>query len=310
MQIKAATARYKTFDDSGPSDGVFEAIVSVFNNVDAMGDVVLPGAFADTIAEWAASPDRLPVLWSHRMDDPMFNIGEVLELTEFAGGSKELPDWVDPFVAVNGGLWVRGRIDTDPAAGPIAQHALKVLRTRRVTQFSYAYDEIDAGPVEVNGGKAWGLKKVKLHEVSPTQVGANNLTELLLAKSTRVASRVAAQKMVCTQEEADAMASALELLQATLDAAEIEEAGSDVTVPEPESVPVGPGEIPAAGRLAGRKVGRTLSRRNEANIREAVALLDDTLKSLDEQPAGDEGKRRTVGQYMVEMANHRAELVA
>jgi phage head maturation protease len=182
VKLKSAPVRLKA-DDGSTGAGEFEAIVSVFNNVDSWGDVVRPGAFKDTIAEWKASASTLPVLWSHRMDDPNFNIGEVLDIAELEAGADSLPDWVDPFVKENGGLWVKGRIDTGADASPIAAQGLRLLRSRRVTQFSYAYDEIDSGPAKSDGESVWELRKVKLYEVSPTQVGANELTELLAAKT-------------------------------------------------------------------------------------------------------------------------------
>jgi hypothetical protein len=190
MKLKTAPAQFKAPGDDGADGGVFEAIVSVFGNVDSWGDVVLPGAFADTIAQWKASPNTLPVLWSHRMDDPTFNIGAVEDLAELTPGDVTIPGWVDQHVRDNGGLWVKGRIDTGPDASPIAVQALRLLKSRRVTQFSYAYDELDSGPVKVDGADAWGLKKIKLYEVSPTQIGANELTELLAAKAAVTAGRV------------------------------------------------------------------------------------------------------------------------
>lgn len=224
MKLKCAPARFKAPGDDTAGAGEFEAIVSVFGNIDSWGDVVMPGAFADTIAEWKAGPDTLPVLWSHRMDDPTFNIGAVVDIAEFEPGT-DMPEWVDPFVRENGGLWVKGVIDTGADASPVAVQALRLLKSRRVTQFSYAYDEIDGGPVTINGADAWGLHKLKLYEVSPTQIGANELTELLAAKA------------------------------------------------------------------GGLKVGRALSAKNEDNIRQAVTLLTETLKSLDGGDDSEKAKR-------------------
>jgi uncharacterized protein len=179
VKLKQAPAQFKA---GGSDAGTFEAIVSVFNNVDAYGDVVLPGAFTKTIADWAASPDTLPVLWSHRMDDPTYNIGAVIEIGELAAGDGRIPEWADEHVKANGGLWVKGLIDTGPDASPIAVQALRLLKARRVTQFSYAYEEVDSSWITHNGQDAWGLATLKLYEVSPTQIGANELTELLAAK--------------------------------------------------------------------------------------------------------------------------------
>ncbi|MFI1382100.1 hypothetical protein [Embleya sp. NPDC020886] len=49
MRMKSAAAQVKVKSDGG--DGEFEALVSVLGNKDSHGDVVLPGAFADTLAE-------------------------------------------------------------------------------------------------------------------------------------------------------------------------------------------------------------------------------------------------------------------
>ncbi len=181
MKLKQAPARFKAAGGDDDS-GTFEAIVSVFNNVDSYGDVVLPGAFAKSIEDWAASADTLPVLWSHNMSDPTYNIGGVVEIEELGPNDPRIADWADPFVKANGGLWVKGVIDTGDDAGPIAKQALRLLKARRVTQFSYAYEEINSGPITIDGADAWGLHELKLYEVSPTQIGANELTELLAAK--------------------------------------------------------------------------------------------------------------------------------
>jgi phage head maturation protease len=187
MKLKSATAQFKAAGDPAGA-GSFEALVSVFGTVDSWGDVVRPGAFADTIADWKASGDQLPVLWSHRMDDPMYNIGSVVDIAELAAGDSRMPDWVDPVVRRNGGLWVHGVIDTGADATAVAVQALRLLKARRVTQFSYAYDEVEAGPATLDGADVWELRKLKLYEVSPTQIGANELTELLAAKAAGIVS--------------------------------------------------------------------------------------------------------------------------
>lgn len=183
MKLKSARAQFKATGDAATGTGSFEALVSVFGTIDSWGDVVRPGAFTDTIADWKSSGDQIPVLWSHRMDDPMYNIGTVVDIAELAGGDARMPEWVDPVARTNGGLWVHGQIDTGADATAIAVQAMRLLKARRVTQFSYAYDELDAGPAVVDGVDVWELRKLRLYEVSPTQIGANDLTELLAAKS-------------------------------------------------------------------------------------------------------------------------------
>lgn len=152
--------------DDGLEEGVFEAIVSVFGNVDSYGDVVLPGAFTKTLAEWAESGDPIPVYWSHRMDDPDFNIGHVLE-------AKETDE----------GLWVKAQLDLDPDSRK-ARQVYRLLRGRRVTQFSFAYDIVEGAWVKRAGeDDVYELRELKLYEVGPTPIGANQETELLAVKA-------------------------------------------------------------------------------------------------------------------------------
>jgi phage head maturation protease len=185
MKFKNCPAfRTKAADTKADDVATFEAIVSVFNNPDWYGDVVLPGAFAETLAEWKSSGDPIPVLWSHNMANPLFNIGMVLEADELEAGDPRLDaDWLDPFVKANGGLWVRGQLDQGAEASEIATAARRLLKARRVTQFSYAYDVVDGGWGQRGGEDVYELRTLKLYEVSPTQIGANDLTELLDAKA-------------------------------------------------------------------------------------------------------------------------------
>lgn len=166
MLFKTFPALVKaTEQDDGLEPGQFEAIVSVFDNVDSYGDVVRPGAFTDTLAEWAAKGDPIPVYYSHRMDDPDYNIGYVLEARE-----------------VTEGLWVKGQLDLDDEARK-ARQVNRLMKGRRLTQFSFAYDIVDAGWVTVDEEEFFELRKLRIHEVGPTPIGANQETELLAVKA-------------------------------------------------------------------------------------------------------------------------------
>lgn len=147
----------------GLPEGQFEALVSVFGNVDSSGDVVLPGAFTATLAEWAASGDSIPVVWSHRWDDPFAHIGEVVEATE-----------------TERGLLVKGQLDVE---NPTGLQVAKLLKARRVKQFSFAYDVLEGGFAERDGQEVYELRQLKLHEVGPCLLGVNQETQLIAAKS-------------------------------------------------------------------------------------------------------------------------------
>lgn len=174
VKIKAAG------EPDGLPDGQFEAIVSVFGNVDSYGDVVMPGAFQKTLERWAESGNPIPVYYSHRMDDPDFNIGHVLEAAELEPGDDRLPAGLKDL----GGLWVKAELDiVDPVPGSRATQVHRLLKGRRVTQFSFAYDVIDGGFEQKDGNEIFALRELDLYEVGPTPIGANQETELLAVKS-------------------------------------------------------------------------------------------------------------------------------
>src|SRR4051812_38886641 len=100
MKHKSMPAMVANTDDT-PA-GVFEAIVSVFNNKDLGGDIVRPGAFVKSLEYWNASGDPIPIYWSHRMDDPTYNVGEILDAKELAAGDPSIPSWANDWVRNNG----------------------------------------------------------------------------------------------------------------------------------------------------------------------------------------------------------------
>lgn len=201
MKFKTAPVSVKAVD---ADSGIFEAIVSVFGNKDSYGDVVMPGAFAKTLADWEAKGDPIPVYFSHRMDDPDYNIGYVLEAKE-----------------TDQGLWVKAQLDiADPTPTSKAPQVHRLLKGRRITQFSFAYDVIADKKV----GDVNELHEMKLYEVGPTPIGANQETELLAVKAAQQAAegigvgikagRVLAAKHI------DSLRSAQEAIGAVIAAAE------------------------------------------------------------------------------------------
>lgn len=146
----------------GLEDGQFLGYASVFDNVDSYGDVVRKGAFADTLAEWDAKGDSIPLLWGHDMVDPWSNIGSV-EASED-----------------DHGLLVKGTFDME---NPKAQQVYRLVKGRRVGDMSFAYDVLDSGPTEVDGSKVLELRKLRLYEASIVPIGANQETEILAVKA-------------------------------------------------------------------------------------------------------------------------------
>lgn len=172
MKTKTVPASYAPDDGAG-----FEAIVSVFNNKDFGGDIVRPGAFTESIEYWKSLGDPMPVLWSHRMDDPNYNIGSVVDMDELAAFDKRIPEWAPDHVKANGGLWVKAELDE--GGGGIAAQVRHLLTKRRVRQFSFTYDVLNEKLTKAGNE----LLSLFVHEVGPTPIGMNPLTVLAGAKT-------------------------------------------------------------------------------------------------------------------------------
>lgn len=175
----------------GLSAGQFEALVSVIGNKDSYGDVVMDGAFDESLAEWKASGNPLPIIWSHGYSDPKNHIGYALDVAQKTIGDKT-------------GLWVKGQLDIEPGTEhENARKTAHLLRQRRVTQFSFSYDVLDAAMEKSEElGDYYALRKVRLYEVGPTLIGANQETELLNAKAFQaIAAEVKSGRVISAKNE-------------------------------------------------------------------------------------------------------------
>ncbi|WP_431785372.1 HK97 family phage prohead protease [Microbacterium maritypicum] len=166
MLTKTLTVEVKAIGDD--DSGLFQAYASVFNNVDSYGDMVIPGAFLESLREYGSKGQGIPLYWRHRMDDPFMNLGATTEARED-----------------NHGLWTESQLDL---TNETAQQVYKLLKEGRVRQMSFAYDILEAAWVErkpEDGGSYYELRKLRIHEISIVPVGANQETEILAVKSAR-----------------------------------------------------------------------------------------------------------------------------
>jgi len=154
--------RLKDIDDK---QSIITAYVSVFNNIDTDGDMVMPGAFKKTIAERGpgASRVRIKHLWMH---DPYNVIGVPEEMKED-----------------NEGLLVRSRFGTDQfSRDKLQQHADGLI-----DEFSIGYQVIESRPAHaesVGDSRDYTeLIELKLWEYSSVTWGANALTRMIEGKS-------------------------------------------------------------------------------------------------------------------------------
>lgn len=161
VAIKTKSFKVKA-EESEYSTGVFTGYASVFGNVDSYGDVMVQGAFADTLKEWEGR--KIPVFYGHDLTDPMNNIGYV--------ESAEEDDT---------GLLVRCAVDTEgPGNGPIVY---KLLKEGRIDRMSFGFYVNDA---DHKDGKTY-IKSVSLLEVSVVPAPANPEAAITDVKSKKEA---------------------------------------------------------------------------------------------------------------------------
>lgn len=251
MRIKSCPVRVKAAGtNEGTDEGVFEAIVAAYN-VDSVGDRIIPGAFADTLAAWKSSGDPIPVLWSHMSHDPDMHIGWVLDAEER-----------------DEGLWVKAQIDPDELVDDRskASKVYKLLKGRRVTQFSFAY-EIDEGAwvEKENERPYYELRKLQLFEVGPTLIGVNQTTELLDVKSGDRPLRIQIENS--TPEDSAAIRAAV------AKAFDLPDSGD------------GPAE-----QAVETKAAQEVSAKNEDRIKKIQALTQELLDSMTSSEESDDEK--------------------
>ena len=139
----------KSSEDAGEISGYF----STYDRIpDSYGDVIAPGAFAESIQKRKESGHPFPLCWNH-------------DLNQIIGS-------VDPDNITDtdkGPLMTATFFDT-----PLAQEKREIVKSGVVYQFSFAYDIQDYGEVELEDGrKANELRKLDLFEVSIVPIPEN-----------------------------------------------------------------------------------------------------------------------------------------
>lgn len=148
---KILRVKFNTELKAVKDEGVIEAYVSIFNNVDSDGDIILRGAFLESLAK------KLPKgVWSHNWDEP---IASTLEAKEDEKG-----------------LYIKGQFVLTVQR---AKEAFELIKAGVIDEFSIGFRILDW---EYNDAGQRVIKKVKLYEWSPVLAGANPETELVGVK--------------------------------------------------------------------------------------------------------------------------------
>jgi HK97 family phage prohead protease len=125
----------------GAQAGTVEGYASMFNLLDRGGDIVLPGAFKASLADFRKRKSNPPMLWQH---DPYTPVGVWTEVEEDEKGLK-----------------VKGELALDV---PQAAAARALMLAGAVKGLSIGYRTIDSDVDRTSGVRT--LKKVDLWEVS------------------------------------------------------------------------------------------------------------------------------------------------
>lgn len=179
--------------DNGGISGYFS---TYDREPDSYGDIVAPGAFTDTIKARVESGHPFPLCWNH-------------DLNQIIG-------FVDPkniAETETGPLFSASFFDI-----PLAQEKRELVKSGVVYQFSFAYDVLEAGEVELEDGrKANELRKLDLFEISIVPIPANQNAVMTDIKAGKRNSK----------KDADAIREAITLLQGVLGELEETDGGID-----------------------------------------------------------------------------------
>jgi len=127
--------------------GFVEGYGAVFNSLDRVGDIIVPGAFKSSIADWKKAGSMPPMLWQHDPDNP---IGVWTDLREDEKG-----------------LHATGELILDV---PQAKIARALLGRGAIRHLSIGYKTIDKAIDRTTGARL--LKQIELFEVSLVTVPA------------------------------------------------------------------------------------------------------------------------------------------
>jgi HK97 family phage prohead protease len=161
IERKSFQTELKTAGD----EGIVEAIVSVFNNVDSVGDRVKFGFFDESLS--AKMPKGV---WQHDWNTP---VAKTLEARELMAGDPLLPANLRDL----GGLYIKGKFNMNTQAG---RETFSNIKEGIIDEFSIGYT-VSEEAYASDGARE--LIKGRLYEWSPVLFGANPATAVLGVKS-------------------------------------------------------------------------------------------------------------------------------
>lgn len=151
-------------------DGIAEAIVSVTNIVDSVNDIIVPGAYKNTLKK------RNPKgVWSHDTNIP---VAKTLRVEELMPGDPRLPS--DLISKNAGALLVRMQFNLNTSRGRDAFGDVQFFGPEQEWSIGYAVGE---GKSETGKDGIRRIKELELYEYSPVIFGAAPHTRTLNVKN-------------------------------------------------------------------------------------------------------------------------------
>ena len=129
----------------------FEGLAASYA-LDLVGDVISPGAFQKSLAEWRAGAYSVPLVDNHRYDSVRRVLGHMVDAEERSAG-----------------LWARFEV----VESPNGDELLTQIKSGSVGSLSIGYHTIRSEPVQVDGVRVRDLKEIRLNEVSAVVFPAN-----------------------------------------------------------------------------------------------------------------------------------------
>ncbi len=163
---------FKSIDENGR----FAGYASVFNVIDNQRDIILPGAFRDTLK---GRSSEIRLLWQHRMDEPIGYFDAVFE--------------------DNKGLYVEGRLLLEVQR---AGEAYALLKAQAIRGLSIGYSPLRYTIDPDSGARV--LSQVELWEISLVTFPANEAAGITVVKSSHANEEYLPQHLIALSDALDA----------------------------------------------------------------------------------------------------------
>ena len=253
LQFKSFEFDTKAVAAEPDEDGFvyIKAYASVFDNVDSHNDMIVKGAYTETLAEWEEKGAPIPAFYNHGMfsNDPHDNVGFLSEAKED-----------------DTGLFVTMALDV--AHNPKAAYAHRLVKQDRLRELSIGYRAKSWELLHEDGKRVWEYTRkitaIDLFEVSVVPKASNSLATVT-EKAISLMSASGADEQAGSKSFAAVVQEAVEAL--TKAAAALADAASGAAAEESEGdEPSGDENDP--GQEVGEKSGKL-----SAGARRALALM-------------------------------------